>query len=404
MAPLLVKPACMKCHEAQGYKVGDIRGGISITMPADKVVAIGNARRVYVAGVYLVAALVVAGLGHFVAWHMRRHLRVLAEINSNQESVIAARTHELSVANEALQKEIAEVEAAQGELQIAATVFERAAEGIMVTDHQNRIIQVNPAFTAITGYGSDDAIGMTPRLLKSGHHDRHFYEEMWHHLLAVGRWEGEVWNRRKNWEVYIEWLSITTVPGGAPDAGRYVATFTDITKRKEAEEIILHQAHYDALTDIPNRHLFDDRLDSALAIARRHKRSFALLYADLDFFKNVNDTLGHAAGDKLLTEAARRMAKCVRAVDTVARLGGDEFAVILTDLEDVAEAEEVARRLIGVIAQPFALPEGEARVTGSIGIAIYPRDGNDDLLLRKSADEALYAAKAGGRNAYRFAS
>ena len=403
MAPLVVKPACMKCHQAQGYKVGDIRGGIAITMPAEKLIEIGESRRRYAAAVYLVAFIVVAGLGHFVAWHTRRHLRVLEGINRNQEAVIAERTHELSVINAALQKEIDEVASAQGALQIAATVFERAAEAIMVTDHENRIIQVNPAFTAITGYGPEEAIGMTPRMLKSGRHDKAFYEEMWRHLTRIGRWEGEIWNRRKNGEIYAEWLAITTVAGDAGSTGRYVATFIDITKRKQAEEIVLHKANYDALTDIPNRHLFDDRLDSALAIARRHKRSFALMYVDLDCFKAVNDTLGHAAGDALLTEAARRMAKCVRAVDTVARFGGDEFAVILTDLDNVEEVDEVARRLIGAIAQPFDLAEGSAHVTGSIGIALYPQNGTDDLLLRKSADEALYAAKAAGRNTYRFA-
>ena len=528
MAPLVVKQACMKCHEVQGYKVGDIRGGISVSMPAVKLMEIGRDQKKRLAGVYLFAFLIVAGLGHFVAWRTRRHMLALEDINRGQEETIALRTGELSAANEALQREIVEVEAAQRglaesqakyravvessqdgivvvsegrivfanermativgysraeleasglfaviapedqewvrehhrrrlagekvpnsyrirllhkdgttrktvdvlavphreangvahivvsfkdvteklaaeqELQIAAAVFERAAEGILVTDQQNRIIQVNPAFEAITGYSEAEVIGKDPSMFKSGRHDPAFYEEMWRHLKVVGRWEGEIWNRRKNGEIYVEWLAITTVPGSL-GAGRHVATFSDITKRKQAEEIILHKANYDALTDLPNRHLFEDRLASALAIARRHHSSFALAYIDLDFFKNVNDSFGHAAGDAVLAEAAKRMARCVRAVDTVARLGGDEFALIVTDLDVVDEVEEVVRRLLDALQQPYILPEGVAHISGSVGIAVYPQNGSDDLMLRKSADEALYEAKAAGRNTYRLA-
>jgi diguanylate cyclase (GGDEF)-like protein len=239
--------------------------------------------------------------------------------------------------------------------------------------------------------------------LKSGRHDKAFFNEMWRHLDELGRWEGEIWNRRKNGEVYVEWLAITTISGEAGE-GRHVATFTDITKRKEAEEIILHRANFDALTDLPNRGLFDDRLDSVMAMARRHHRNFALMYIDLDKFKAVNDTLGHAAGDALLSESAKRMEQCVRDTDTVARLGGDEFALLLSDLSDSREAEEVAHRINHALAEPFSLAEGSAHVSGSIGIAIFPQDGPDELLLKKAADQALYAAKASGRNTYRMAS
>jgi diguanylate cyclase (GGDEF)-like protein len=226
---------------------------------------------------------------------------------------------------------------------------------------------------------------------------------MWRHINEIGRWEGEIWNRRKNGEVYVAWLSITTI-AGAEGEGRHVATFIDITKRKEADEIILHRANFDGLTDLPNRALFDDRLISALAVARRHRRNFALLYIDIDWFKSVNDTFGHAAGDKLLAEAAKRMEKCVRDADTMARLGGDEFALILSDLNESGETEEVARRINDVLAEPFELPEGRAHVSGSVGIAIFPGDGADELLLKKAADQALYAAKAAGRNRYQLAS
>jgi diguanylate cyclase (GGDEF)-like protein/PAS domain S-box-containing protein len=292
---------------------------------------------------------------------------------------------------------------AERELLISAAVFGSAAEAILVTDRDNRIVRVNPAFTAITGYTPAEVLGRDPGLLKSGRHDAAFFAEMWRHIDELGRWEGEIWNRRKNGEVYVAWLAITTISGD-PGDGRHVATFIDISKRKEAEEIVLHRANFDALTDLPNRNLFEDRLISVLAMARRHQRSFALMYIDLDYFKNVNDRLGHAAGDALLAEAGKRMEKCVREADTVARLGGDEFALILSDLNDANEVNEVARRINHSLAQAFDLAEGAATVSASIGIAIYPKDGPSDLLLRKAADQALYAAKAGGRNTYRLAS
>jgi diguanylate cyclase (GGDEF)-like protein/PAS domain S-box-containing protein len=529
MAPLVVKQACMKCHELQGYKVGDIRGGISVSMPAEALLAIAGQRRKQVMALYLAGFIAVAGLGHLVAWRTRRHLQALRNINRRQEVVIAERTADLSASNSALEREIEEVTAARHALEasqaryrsvvdssqdgivvmengrptfinermaemigyrsedllamnvtdwavpedrewfaerqrrhlagesvsneyrlrlqhrngesirhvdvqvrshtdadgtvmvvanfkdmtdkleaererlISAAVFGSAAEAIMVTDRNNRIVRVNPAFTAITGYTPAEVIGLDPCLLKSGRHDAAFYDEMWRHINELGRWEGEIWNRRKNGDIYVEWLAITTISGGAGD-GRHVATFIDITRRKEAEEIVLHRANFDALTDLPNRSLFDDRLVSVLAMARRHQRSFALMYIDLDHFKNVNDQFGHAAGDALLAEAGKRMEGCVRDADTVARLGGDEFALILSDLNHPGEVNEVAQRVNHALAEPFDLAEGSATVAASIGIAIYPNDGTSDLLLRKAADQALYAAKAGGRNTYRLAS
>jgi len=388
MAPLVVKPPCMKCHEVQGYQVGDIRGGISVSMPADRLVAIGEQRRKQVMMLYLLGAIIVAVLGHMVALRTRRHLQALEAINRQQESLIATQTHELSEAEK--------------EQRIATAVFGNAAEAVMVTDRDNRILRVNPAFTAITGYTPVEVIGQDPSMIRSGRHDAAFFKDMWHHLDTLGRWEGEIWNRRKNGEVFAAWLAITTIPGDAGE-GRHVATFIDITKRKEAEEIILYRANYDKLTDLPNRGLFDDRLVSVLAMARRHRRSFALMYVDLDWFKGVNDALGHGAGDALLAEAAKRMEKCVREADTVARLGGDEFTVILSDLNDAGEAEEVAQRINRSLAEPFDLAEGKAQISGSIGIAIFPQDGSDELLLKKMADQALYVAKAAGRNTYRLA-
>jgi diguanylate cyclase (GGDEF)-like protein/PAS domain S-box-containing protein len=389
MAPLIVKPPCMKCHEFQGYQVGDIRGGISISMPADKLMTIAEERRKQAMGLCLIGFLIVAGLGHLVAWRTHRHLALLETINREQRVEIAEHVQELSEAEK--------------EQLIATAVFNNATEAIFVTNRDNKILRVNPSFTAMMGYTPLEAIGQNPNLLKSGRHDAAFYADMWRHIDELGHWEGEVWNRRKNGEIFVAWLSITTIQGEAGD-GRHVASAIDITKRKEAEEIILHRANYDNLTQLPNRSLFDDRLVSVLAMARRHHRSFALMYIDIDWFKNINDTLGHAAGDTLLVEAAKRMEKCVREADTVGRLGGDEFAVILSDLNHAEETQEVAGRINRALVASFELNEGSCQVSGSIGIAIFPQDGASELLLKKAADQALYAAKAAGRNTYRMAS
>lgn len=385
MAPLIVKPPCMKCHESQGYKVDDIRGGISVSMPAGRLVSIAEQRRKEMMALYLIGFIIVAGLGHMVVWRTRLHLAALEEINRHQEEKLDEQSHELS--------------AAEKEQQIATAVFNGAVEAVMVTDRDNRILRVNPAFIAITGYTPAEVIGLDPRLLASGRHDAEFFKEMWRHLDELDRWEGEIWNKRKNGEVFPAWLAITSVEGAAGE-GRHVATFTDITKRKEAEQIILHRANYDQLTQLPNRSLFDDRLVSVIAMARRHRRSFALMYIDLDYFKAVNDRLGHAAGDTVLAEAAQRIEKCVRESDTAARLGGDEFAVLISDLNERHEVDEVAQRINVALAKPFLLAEGEATISGSIGIAIFPEHGQNELILKKLADTALYAAKAAGRNTY----
>lgn len=388
MAPLMVKQPCLKCHERQGYKLGDIRGGISISMPAEKLMALAEQRRLQVVWLYLAGALIVAVLGHLVALRTRHHLEALEEINRQQEAVIAAQN---SVLTEAEKEQL-----------IASAVFSNAAEAVMVTDRNNAIVRVNPAFTAITGFSQAEVLGQDPRIMKSGRHSADYFKAIWHDLQTSGRWEGEIWNKRKNGEVFAAWLAITTIPSDAGE-GRHIATFIDITQRKEAEEIVLHRANYDELTGLPNRGLFDDRLTSAMANAKRHECSFGLIYIDLDWFKQVNDTLGHVAGDGLLSEAAKRMRLCVRDTDTLARLGGDEFAVVLPDIASLGEAEEVAIRINHLLAQPFELPEGVAHVSGSIGIAIFPQDAGEILQLKKLADQALYEAKAAGRNTYRLA-
>lgn len=288
-------------------------------------------------------------------------------------------------------------------LQISAAVMESAAEGIVVTDAQNRIIQVNPAFSAITGYRPQEVLGKDPGFLGSGRHESAFFREMWEALENDGHWAGEIWNRRPDGTVYVVWLAISAIRGeGAESGGRHVATFIDITQRKEVEELLRHRAQSDPLTDLPNRTLFYDRLQMALTQARRYGEEFALLYVDLDHFKDVNDTLGHAAGDALLIETGRRLTQAVRQSDTVARLGGDEFAVILPKVTNDSEIEEVAQRIVSAMALPFLLSSGTVNISASVGVAIYPRHGIDLETIRASADAALYLVKQSGRNGYRL--
>jgi diguanylate cyclase (GGDEF)-like protein/PAS domain S-box-containing protein len=282
-------------------------------------------------------------------------------------------------------------------LRQSAAVFENTADGILVTDPQERILAVNPAFTRITGYTAAEVVGRTPRLFHSGRQDRAFYEAMWREIAAQGRWQGQVWNRRKDGEVFPEWLSISAVQGPAGEVVRYVATFSDITVIKEAHERLDHLAHHDPLTALPNRLLFGARLDQALARARREGAPFAVVLIDLDRFKEVNDTLGHHIGDLLLQQAAGRIAACVREEDVVARLGGDEFAILMESLAVVEQAGYVANRAVESMATRFAVGGHEFFIGASAGIALYPQDGTDAQDLLKSADAAMYLAKGQGR-------
>lgn len=530
MAPLVVRQACLDCHAEQGYKLGDIRGGISITMSAAKALAVRSEQRQRALLVWGTATLAIALLLHLVAWRSRRHFLSLRALTAGQERLIAERTQALSAANSQLHDEVLERKRKEAQIsesearyrsvietsldaivimqapeftivfineqaasmvgmqqeeilhrpiidfvlpvdralvaerlarrvrgepvsatarlrfcrpdgshkrvadvhvahiessgnpgqwvlsaqdvtdllesqrarQIAAAVMENAAEGIVVTDGENRVIQVNPAFTAITGYRPQEVLGKDPRLLASGRHDAAFFAAMWEALAQHGHWVGELWNQRPDATVYVVWMSISTIRDEAAESGgRHVATFIDITQRKEMEERLRHQAQSDPLTDLPNRALFDDRLQVVLAQAQRYGDEFALLYVDLDHFKAVNDSMGHAAGDELLVEAARRLTKAVRDSDTVARLGGDEFAVILPKISNQEEVEEIARRIVAILARVFLLADGQARISASVGVAVYPKNGLDLAGLMASADAALYAAKQGGRNGYR---
>ena len=303
-------------------------------------------------------------------------------------------------------EDITERKAAEAELRIAATAFE-SQEGMMITDAWSVILRVNRAFTDITGFTAEEAVGRKASLLKSGRHDAAFYAAMWESVHRDGSWQGEIWNRRKNGEVYPEWLTITAVNGAGGEVTHYVATLTDITRRKAAEDEIKHLAFYDPLTRLPNRRLLLDRLQQALASSTRSRREGALLFIDLDNFKTLNDTLGHDIGDLLLQQVAQRLATCVREGDTVARLGGDEFVVMLEDLsenlqEAATQTEVVGEKILVALNQRYMLAGHSHHSTPSIGVTLFggQRETVEELL--KRADLAMYQAKAAGRNTLRF--
>jgi diguanylate cyclase (GGDEF)-like protein/PAS domain S-box-containing protein len=302
----------------------------------------------------------------------------------------------------AVLRDLTERRTADENMRLAAKVFDNSVEGILVTDAAGRIMRVNRAFSAITGYGEEEILGKTPAVLKSGRHDEDFYQAMWGRLRAEGKWQGEIWNRRKNGEVYPEWLSINQLPDASGQVSHYVAIFSDITEKKEAEQRIYHLAYYDPLTELPNRTMFHGRLLQAMAEAKRNRRMVALLYIDLDRFKNINDTLGHFIGDELLKEAARRLLDSVRECDTVARLGGDEFVIMLTDLHHETEIAHIAQQVLAAMGVPFQLQGHEVFVTTSAGISVYPLDADTLEDMIKYADTAMYHAKEAGRNNYQF--
>lgn len=300
-----------------------------------------------------------------------------------------------------ISRDISRQAEADKELRLASLVFENSNEGIIITDENNLIITVNPAFTLMTGYDAEDVAGKNPSLLSSGMHDSFFYEQMWTQLSEHGNWSGEVQNRRKNGETYPQWLSISRVENNQQQLQNYVAIMSDITKYREAEEKINFLAHHDVLTSLPNRALLKDRIRQALIAADRHQQKLALLYLDLDRFKFINDSLGHAIGDQLLIKVAERLSSQVREEDTVCRTGGDEFIILLPDT-DADGAGHVAQKLIENITTPFDIHGNHLFVTLSIGISIYPDNGKDAESLNKHADTAMYRAKQAGRNQYQF--
>lgn len=284
---------------------------------------------------------------------------------------------------------------------MAAAVFSYAREGIVVTDANGVILDVNQMFSEVTGYSHDESVGQTLRILKSGRHDLLFYEDMWRSLKNKYQWHGEIWNRRKNGEIYPEMLTISAVRGTDGKTRQYVGLFSDITELKKYELQLEKLAHYDPLTGLPNRALLSDRLQLAMAQSIRRKLHIAICYLDLDGFKQVNDQYGHHTGDQLLIALTQRMSQMLREADTLARIGGDEFVAILPDLSDFNASLVIADRLINEVSRPVQLGDLVIQVSVSIGITFYPQDAviSADQLLRQ-ADHAMYEAKSAGKNCY----
>ena len=285
-------------------------------------------------------------------------------------------------------------------LQLAASVFTHALEGIMITDAQGLIIDVNQAFSRITGYERDEVLGRNPHLLSSGRQSKEFYAVMWRDLQENGCWYGEVWNRRKSGEVYAHLQNISAVRDAQGQTRQYVSLFSDNTALKQQ---LQHLAHFDALTDLPNRLLLADRLHQGMVQVQRRGQVLALAFVDLDGFKLINDSHGHEAGDHLLMTVATRMKLALREGDTLARLGGDEFVAVMLDLADKAACEPMLHRLLAAVAQPTQFDGHMLQVSASLGVSFYPQvqELDADQLLRQ-ADQAMYQAKLAGKNRYQF--
>ncbi len=360
LAPVIHEDACNACH---GYDDGKVLAALRISMPTARMdTEIKSALTdevLFTFGTGIGIALIFA----FYAVHLLR------KIGKGEE-----------------------------QMRISSQVYESSMEGIMVTDANANIVSVNPAFTSITGHNAEEVIGKNPRILKSGKHDADFYKEMWNRLQSEGRWSGEIWNKRKNGELYAQQVSISAVKDDKGKVCEYVAVTFDVTEKKKHEEIIKFMAFHDNLTSLPNRNTFTNLLGTELANAKRYSHKTAVMFLDLDGFKQVNDTCGHGVGDDLLKEVSKMLKAAVRESDTVARVGGDEFTILLPRINSDDDARKVADKIISLFRNPIGIEVYKLSIGTSIGVAVFPDDGEDAATLIKKADEAMYRAKQGGKN------
>jgi len=287
-------------------------------------------------------------------------------------------------------------------LKLSSSVFMTSPLAITITDKDCNFVSVNPAFTKITGYTEAEVLGCNPRILSSGKHDGEFYRHMWAELNECGRWSGEIWNRHKNGDLFLEWINISAIRDENGEICNYASVFADITQRLAAEEKMRHLAHHDCLTNLPNRLLLNDRLNQAILQAQRDRSELAVIYLDIDHFKNINDTLGHGVGDELILAVAQALQASVREVDTVSRLGGDEFAILLPNVGSPEMASRLVAKIFKAASKTYQIAGRELRITLSMGVSLYPKDGENPATLLKHADSAMYLAKKEGRNSFQF--
>ncbi len=335
-------------------------------------------------------------LSHLIS--SRTEVQKLAD---SLDDKVKARTSDLKLLNMELKDEIRERKKAEQELRLASKYLEITQEALVITDADAIIIDVNEAFVAMAGYDRDEIIGKKPKILKSGRHDRKFYKNMWQDIINKGHWQGEIWDRRKNGEIYPKLLSISAVTDDENKIRNYVALSRDITAIKETEKKLEDLANYDALTGLPNRLMFNNRLVHDIAMAEREDLELGIILLDLDGFKSVNDSLGHPAGDQLLVKVAQRLKNSIRKSDTVARLGGDEFVLILTSSNKNSIAM-TANKILDILCAPYNISGHETVISASLGVTLFPADGTDPVVLLKNADTAMYHAKENGKKNIRF--
>ena len=401
---------CLTCHHVEA---GSVNGAASITIDmTEDFNTFRHTKSLLIIGQIALQIL----LFFSISWLIRRFVRPVYKLQSSMESMQLSGSMEefvpielkndgrdeigkLTISFNRMSEALCESEKS---MKLASSIYLANADAIVVTDENNLIVDVNPAFTRITGRTREEVIGKDPKIMNSGRHDKAFYKQMWHTLLSEDHWQGEIWDRHKDGGSFIKEIHIVVLRHKDGSVYRYVAQFSDITEKKEKDDLIHWQANYDPLTHLPNRRLFHDRLGQAIKMAHRTDFPVALLFIDLDHFKEINDTLGHAVGDALLIEAAKRIGGCLREADTVSRLGGDEFTVILPEIGDKNQAKSIAQRVVAELFRPFFFENdaNDHHISASIGIAIFPEDASTPESLMICADNAMYSAKSNGRNRY----
>ncbi|WP_051215972.1 EAL domain-containing protein [Ferrimonas futtsuensis] len=374
---MYMEPGCDKCHGILGYKTGDMRGAIGLNLPLSPYFDMIDESEKNLLLTYLSIWLLIGML-----------MVTFGYLTIIQRSEKARRDQERLKSQKALR--------------IYGNAFESSGDAILIADSKNRIFDVNSAFVKMTGYTLQDVRGRRTSILSSGETETDVYTEMWRRLTKFGFWSGELWNRRKSGENYPVWTSITLVTDRVESESFYIANYRDISEQKEVQAQISHLAHHDVLTGLSNRYSLEERLGQAMLSCTRAEKALAVIFIDLDRFKNINDSLGHQAGDQFLVKVADRLRTCVREEDIVARIGGDEFVIVITGLQEQRKVSVIAEKLMRVIHRPYQLNSRKLETTASIGVCLYPNDALTVADLLKNADVAMYQAKARGGNNYQF--